>query len=442
MAIIFELVSGAIPNMPPANALIVSDIPTTKTGVIVPLYTDPTSTTWSTVASVKSSYPSVPMLVIVNPSDGPGTSQDPNYVKGIQKLQSAGVIVLGYIPTNYTKRSINQVTSDIDSYAKFYPSMNGIFFDEMSTSSSLTSYYQFVSDYAYSVGFTYTVGNPGTTTHSAYLSTVNNLTIYESKGLPALNSLDHSGYGKSHFSVIAYGVSTLDKAYVRSLTAYVQYMYITNDNLPNPYDTLPPYFKDLVNTLNSANNQLLTIQSMDQNGKILNGMWMEVYGSDGKTVASGYTPLSVSLPAGGAIYSISADLYYNKIKFDHWSDGSKSNILSISMTSIKTLTAHYINGNVVTNPTQVKLKVQAVDMAGNTISGMWIEIYSADNNNKLVQTGYTTVSYTTTAGLDYNVAPADYQNIRFDHWADGSTDRTRTVTVPNSDTTVVAYYRL
>ncbi len=254
MAIILGVVPGSIENLPTINTFKLPNRAYTKTGLIIPLYTYPTSTTWTKVASVKSTYPSVPMLVIINPSDGPGTSQDSNYVNGIQKLQSVGITVLGYVSTGYAQKSLSEVSSDINSYATFYPSMNGIFFDEMSTLISAVIYYQDACEYAISNGFIYTIGNPGAKTSTSYISTVNNLVIYESKGLPSLTSLRYLGYDKSHFSVIAYGVSTLDKSYVKSLTSYVQYMYITNDNLPNPYDSLPPYFNELAGTLDTDCN--------------------------------------------------------------------------------------------------------------------------------------------------------------------------------------------
>ena len=101
------------------------------TGVIVPLYTYPTSSTWNTMVKVKTDYPSVPTIVIINPASGPGSSKDSNYSDGIKKLQAAGISVLGYVHTSYSSKTASAVKADIDKYRSYYPSIDGIFFDEM-----------------------------------------------------------------------------------------------------------------------------------------------------------------------------------------------------------------------------------------------------------------------------------------------------------------------
>jgi hypothetical protein len=70
--------------------------------------------------------------------------------------------------------------------------------------------------------------------------------------VPSLGFLSggwHSNYAKQNFSFVAYGVPSLDQTYITSAAKYVGYMYITDDNLPNPWDTLPPYLEQLVTIL-------------------------------------------------------------------------------------------------------------------------------------------------------------------------------------------------
>jgi hypothetical protein len=86
----------------------------------------------------------------------------------------------------------------------------------------------------------------------SYKGTVDTLTIYEGSGVPSLGYLGggwHSNYGKQNFNFVAYRVPTLDQAYITNAAKYVGYMYITNDDLPNPWDTLPPYLEQLVTIL-------------------------------------------------------------------------------------------------------------------------------------------------------------------------------------------------
>jgi hypothetical protein len=129
----------------------------------------------------------------------------------------------------------------------------------MSNIAGNENYYKTLSNYAKAKGLTFTAGNPGTDTLPRYIGTVDTLTIYEGSGVPSLNYLSggwHSNYGKHNFNFVAYGVQSLDQAYITSAAKYVGYMYITNDNLPNPWDALPPYFEQLVTILEGTNISL------------------------------------------------------------------------------------------------------------------------------------------------------------------------------------------
>jgi hypothetical protein len=114
---------------------IISSLPsenTSRTGVIVPLYVDPTSEDWEIIYDAKKKHLEVPIIIIINPDNGPGSFKDIGYVNGINRLQSANVVVLGYVYTDNAKRTLSSVRADIDSYQKWYHNVDGIFFDEMS----------------------------------------------------------------------------------------------------------------------------------------------------------------------------------------------------------------------------------------------------------------------------------------------------------------------
>ncbi|OLD22373.1 MAG: hypothetical protein AUF73_01055 [Thaumarchaeota archaeon 13_1_20CM_2_39_11] len=228
---------------------------TSPTGVIIPLYTYPTDLTWNLVVHVKTTHPSVPIIAIINPSSGPGTAIDSNFVAGITKLQNAGVIVLGYVHTKYAARAIATVKADIDFYKNWY-NVDGINFDEMANTAGHEVYFSSLSQYAKSKGMKMTVGNPGMSTLTSYIDTVDNLSIYESSGLPTITMLSsrtsYSAYPKSKFSMIAFGINQLDTAFVAHASIYVGYLYITDNILPNPYDTLPVYFNNLVAALDTG----------------------------------------------------------------------------------------------------------------------------------------------------------------------------------------------
>lgn len=412
---------------------------TSTTGIIVPLYTYPTSSTWDTMVKVKSSYPSVPTIAIINPSSGPGSSKDSNYGDGIKKLQNAGITVLGYVYTSYSSRAATAVKADIDKYKSLYPSINGIFFDEMANWEGKESYYKGLTSYAKSKGYSFTVGNPGADTISSYVGTVDNIVIYEREGKPSLSYLKgwHLNYDKKNFSMLPYKVGSLDKTYVTSSAAYVGYMFLTSDDLPNPWDSLPSYYSTLASTINSANkagstlaSYTTTIRSVDLGGSSLNGMWVTIRSSDGTTLKSGYTPLSFTAQSGSTYQVTVSD--YNNYVFDHWDSGSTSKTRTITVSKDTTLTAYYATG-----PKQVNLSIKTVGLSGTSISGLWVEIYSSSGS--LLKTGYSPLSYTVNSGQSYTVIMGEWQNYVFDHWDNGSTSRSRAVTI-SQDTSITAYY--
>jgi hypothetical protein len=159
--------------------------------------------------------------------------------------------VLGYVATTYGAKPTATAHAEIDAYKAWYTGIQGIFFDEMSRTAGMEAYYTELRQYAKSQGYTLTTGNPGTDTLPSYVGTVDTLIIYEDIGLPTIASLAgwHTQYDKHNFAIIAYGVSSLDATFVANARADVGFTFITNDTLPNPYDTLPPYLDALLASL-------------------------------------------------------------------------------------------------------------------------------------------------------------------------------------------------
>ena len=93
-------------------------------------------------ALVKLGGKAIP-YVVFNPSSGAGKSANPDYVRQISKNSAAGIKNIGYIRTNYQKRSITDVEAEIESYYKFYGEKNvsGFFFDEIATKTQEDSEY-------------------------------------------------------------------------------------------------------------------------------------------------------------------------------------------------------------------------------------------------------------------------------------------------------------
>ena len=247
-AVIYPVSDTAFASKRNQNDILTSD----TTGIIVPLYIYP-GAAWDELIEIKNNNSAVPIVAVINPNSGPGSVKDPNYVAGIRELKAAGIVVLGYTWTDYGARSSSAVRSEITKYKNWY-SVDGIFFDAMSNLRGKLNYYKNLDNFAKSRGLEMTVGNAGTDTKPIFVGSVDNIVIYESPGTPSLSYLGgwHSNHDKVNFSFISYDVNSMDEQFVEGATQRVGYMYITDDDLPNPYDSLPDYLADLVSLLAQA----------------------------------------------------------------------------------------------------------------------------------------------------------------------------------------------
>ena len=221
------------------------------TGTIIPLYTAPTDPSWGAVAAAKAAHPAVPVLAVVNPANGPGAAPSADYAAGIAKLTAAGVKVIGYVHTLWGARPAAELQTEMTEWQSWYPGVSGIFFDEMANAAGHESYYSGLTSFAKGRGLGFTIGNPGADSSPSYVGTEDVILIYASGGLPSVAALGgwHAGYDRNNFGVIPYAVGGLDTSFVQSAKQYVGYIYMQSDNLPNPWDSVPPYLSDLVGAL-------------------------------------------------------------------------------------------------------------------------------------------------------------------------------------------------
>ncbi|EPS36433.1 hypothetical protein H072_10024 [Dactylellina haptotyla CBS 200.50] len=76
------------------------------------------------------SYSGIHWTIIINPSDGPGDKLNSDYNGNLRRLSAApNVDTVGYVFTDYGRRSIADVEADVAKYAG-WGLLNGIFFDE------------------------------------------------------------------------------------------------------------------------------------------------------------------------------------------------------------------------------------------------------------------------------------------------------------------------
>ena len=145
---------AATPAPTPAPA------PATPAGTIIPLYSYPTPGAWDAVIAAKKANPKVPVLAVVNPNTEPGAAPNSSYMSGIAQLISAGIKVIGYVPTTYAKRAPADVQAEIKRWKTLYPNVTGIFLDEMLNKTGAESYYKSLTSFAKSNGFDFATPSP------------------------------------------------------------------------------------------------------------------------------------------------------------------------------------------------------------------------------------------------------------------------------------------
>jgi hypothetical protein len=223
----------------------------TPAGTIIPLYSYPLPGAWDAVIAAKRAHPKVPVLAVVNPNTEPGAAPNSSYMSGIAQLINAGIKVIGYVPTTYGQRAPADIQAEIKRWKSLYPSVTGIFLDEMLNKPGKESYYKSLTDYAKTHGFDFVIGNPGADSVPSYVGTVDVMLVYESAGFPTAERMGgwHTSYDKRNFGIIPHSVPYMSRSFVASARQYAGYIYLQNDTMPDPWDTVPPFLLDLMAAL-------------------------------------------------------------------------------------------------------------------------------------------------------------------------------------------------
>ena len=225
--------------------------------ILLPAYfypsSDPNQSFWDEMTAAAGQ---VGITAIMNPDNGPGSSVNSDYTTAVDVFRAAGGKVVGYAHTSYGARSQADVLSEVASYASFY-NIDGIFLDEMSNTSVDFAYYQSLYSSIKSTNPGYRIfGNPGTNTLESYLTAADVLVTFENQTGYDTFTPDTwtNNYTADHFAHLLYNVN--DKAAMLAYVALaadrnVGYLYITNDILTNPWDTLPQYWNAEVSAVSS-----------------------------------------------------------------------------------------------------------------------------------------------------------------------------------------------
>jgi hypothetical protein len=235
-----------------------------QTGIIIPFYIYPnnpyTDPVVARLLGLIRKYREIPVIVVINPSSGPGAVWDGNYAAFIRVLRAVGACVAGYVSTDYAVRPAGEVQADINAWLTLYADtpINTIFMDEQPYdlvvgSTDTVALYKSYTDYCHARNLAPVIGNPGTNqrgehfeSRTADIIVVNEVATYPSEASMLGNFVGgHVDYRYTLRAAMVYGQTTLVPGLVRQLAKYVQYVLITDDVLPNPWDSLPTYLEQL-----------------------------------------------------------------------------------------------------------------------------------------------------------------------------------------------------
>ena len=241
-----------------------SGIPTDNISrILIPLYNYPNwyvpdDYIWPRVTLLNSA-----VTAILNPASGPGTGADPNsdYIQGMDDLVAGGISMVGYVATTYGAKSQAAVEAEIDLWVAGWEEhgLSGIFFDEVTSDGTDNALYlgfiayvkaQFAAGTATPVFI-----NMGTPAVDEVLVAAADTTIMV-EGTQAVTFEPHtppayvSSYDKSKFCGLCHTAIESGPANIRDMTQLNDsrgygWVYITDDVLGNPWDTLPTFLEDM-----------------------------------------------------------------------------------------------------------------------------------------------------------------------------------------------------
>jgi hypothetical protein len=227
-------------------------------GIVVPAYFHSESL-WT---NMNWAAGRVPLVAIMNPNSGPGTTRNLQYVAAVNSLRSAGGKVIGYVSTDYAKRPAAAVREDIDRYCAFY-TLDGIFLDEFTndSKSSHLAHYGGLYQYIRSKGTNMIVmGNPGTHTQEAYLAKpcADVLVTFESgRGYSNYVAdawvMNHPARQFCHLPYAVGSTAGMTNFVNLAVARNAGWIYVTSDSGSNPWDTLPVYWTNEVNYIQELN---------------------------------------------------------------------------------------------------------------------------------------------------------------------------------------------
>jgi hypothetical protein len=209
--------------------------------LIVPAYFHPACSPaeWDWLAE----HPAQVRMVVLNLADGPGRCPDAAFFPVLDRLQSAGVTVAGYVDTNYGQRQKRAALTDLRRYLDWYK-VAGVFFDRAAAAAEQVDYYASLARRARQMGARVVALNHGTHPAEDYAEHADLLGTFEGPW-PAYLDLTVPRWARSRPASQFYHLPhSVPPAYFRD--AYwlaarrnAGGVYVTDSGGDNPWGRLP-----------------------------------------------------------------------------------------------------------------------------------------------------------------------------------------------------------
>lgn len=255
-----------IPQMSCSNNIPFSGTLSSSNNIIqllIPLYSYPVWYTpkdyiWDDIITASHL---VSITTIINPNNGPGGIPNADYQEGLRQLRNNPIRILGYVSTQYAQREIDDVQRDIDIYAQYFD-IDGIFLDEVTNTSDKIGYYKKLSEYIKKIPkFQSVFLNPGTHINEEYVREFvgDTVVVFEDE---AINWSDYQpntyiqNYPSTRFAILIHSIPDILNiaTYLKlAISRNISYVYLTDDRLPNPWDSLPIFWENEINYIKSLN---------------------------------------------------------------------------------------------------------------------------------------------------------------------------------------------
>lgn len=237
--------------------------PAKPLGLLLPIYIDPETTQvpWNKVISTASF---VPTTVVINPNVQIEDCQNPSFKAMLTRLEAANIETVGYVHTGYTRRAKSLVKADIAKF-KDCVGLDGVFFDEViNSTTSHQNYYKDICTYSRTLYSGKLILNPGTNTLIPFTNEYCDVNLFIEESVDMWEEFAPYGYyGGSTDPGLAGIIHTVpnndtalrnvvDTAYSRKL----DYVYVTDKTVPNPWTELPTFWDGLVWYVSTKNASL------------------------------------------------------------------------------------------------------------------------------------------------------------------------------------------